>query len=489
MKFRVMSVLPVLLVSVGCRDDGANSPVDAGEERDGALSEVTLDAGRVPSNDAAPATHWDQTVANDELTLGLETSVDELTIVELGSTAGDEPSSPSAPDVDASVFESTWAAASSSASVVSTDAPPLETDVLTLAFDTETAAASTTTDVDSDATIGSTSVDDAGTTSSHGLTSTATESDAGFDPLTLEGCSRVSGERPATTPTLSAPQVAGLSLGAGVAGAPLSGAVQFLDTQNDATTLIVQVGARPEHYRCALTADALQQGSINLGVLSLSGSFTEGGHTLYVGVADAAGNVSGYIAGALTVGEGGAQSVCGQSARLLIGAVPSQETTFYAQQNGFSQDYTTGEDELAVVASTDLYLKLDGCTQLLLAGDAAGSAAVGWDNCLLVEYRPSPQAAREAAWAYCSLPLFESGSGQPVLVAEEEASVSGTSLSPPVPNVLPFGWPARALDLMRYVPDNHPNEFVLSLRLLDFGSYGSTTEIWLSAELSAAESP
>src|SRR5690606_32481327 len=170
MKFRVMSVLPVLLVSVGCRDDGANSPVDAGEERDGALSEVTLDAGRVPSNDAAPATHWDQTVANDELTLGLETSVDELTIVELGSTAGDEPSSPSAHDVDASVFESTWAAASSSASVVSTDAPPLETDVLTLAFDTETAAASTTTDVDSDATIGSTSVDDAGTTSSHGLT-------------------------------------------------------------------------------------------------------------------------------------------------------------------------------------------------------------------------------------------------------------------------------------------------------------------------------
>lgn len=483
----MVSVLPLLLVSVGCRDDEGSSPVDAGGERDGS-AQVTFDAGEGPSADAAAASSSNQSRSNDDLTLDLDPSVDELTIVEPeGSTA--DGTSFAAPEVDASTSEP-WAtsSAASSATFVSTDFPPLETDVLTLAFDTATEAVGTTTDVDSDAGTGSTSVADAGATGSIDSTSTASEGDAAFDPLTLEGCSRVLGERPATTPTLSAPQVAGLSLGTGVAGAPLSGTVQFVDAQNDATTLIVQVGAQPEHYRCALTADDLQQGSANLGALTLGTSFTEGGHTLYVGIADAAGNVSGYIAGALTVGEGGAQAVCGQPARLLIGAVPSQATTFYAQQNGYSEDYTADGDELAVVASTDLHLKLGGCTALLLAGDAAGSAAIGWDNCLLVEYRPSPGAPREAVWAYCSLPLFDSARSEPVLQAVEQATVPGTSLTPPVPNALPFGWPAQVLDLMRYVPGDHPNEFVLSLRLLDFGSYGSTTDIWLSAESSGASS-
>jgi hypothetical protein len=230
-----------------------------------------------------------------------------------------------------------------------------------------------------------------------------------------------------------------------------------------------------------LSSENLEQGSVELTALRLSNTFPDGGHTLYVGVADNAGNVSGYIAGSLTVGAGGAQTVCGQASRLLLGAVPSQDTTFYAQENGFSADYNAGS-ELAVVASTDLFLKLDNCTELLLAGDASGETPVGWDNCLLVEYRPTPQAPREAVWSYCSLPIFETSNNAQVPSATEAPTVPGTSLNPPVPNAAPFGWDALALDLMRYVPENHPNEFVINLRLLDIGSVGSTTDIWVTAQ-------
>ncbi len=296
----------------------------------------------------------------------------------------------------------------------------------------------------------------------------------------LEGCTQVSGQRPATTPTLDAPQVAGLDVGPGAPGQPLVGSVRFQDAENDATTLIVQVGSAPHHHQCTLSADDLGAGVVDLDLLRLTNLFPDGGHTLYVGVSDAAGNVSGYIAGNLDVGGGGAQTVCGQAPRLLLGAVPSQTTTFYAQQNGVSLDYNAGAP-LAIVASTDLFLKLDGCTHLYLAGDAAGEAAVGWDNCLLVEYRQTPESPREAVWSYCALPIVEVDTNEPVPMAEEAPTVAGTSLNPPVPNQAPFGWSPLALDLSRYLPEGHPNEFVLNLRLLDFGAVGSTTDVWMMA--------
>ncbi len=301
------------------------------------------------------------------------------------------------------------------------------------------------------------------------------------DPVALlDGCTRVSGQRPNTTPTASAPQVAGLDVGPGAPGHSLAGSVRFQDAENDATTLIVQVGSADEHYQCTLSADDLVAGAVDLGVLRLTNTFPDGGHTLYVGISDAAGNVSGYIAGNLDVGGGGAQTVCGEAPRLLLGAVPSQTTTFYAQQNGVSLDYNAGAP-LAVVASTDLFLKLDECTHLYLAGDAAGEAAVGWDNCLLVEYRQTPESPREAVWSYCALPIVEVDTNEPVPMAEETPTVAGTLLNPPVPNQAPFGWSPLALDLSRYLPQGHPNEFVLNLRLLDFGSVGSTTDVWMMA--------
>lgn len=294
----------------------------------------------------------------------------------------------------------------------------------------------------------------------------------------LEGCTRVSEQRPATTPNVSAPLVAGLTIAPGAPGEPLLGSVRFQDAENDATTLLVQVGSSSDHYRCTLNEDELTAGAVALDALSLSNTFPDGGHTLYVGVMDNAGNVSGYIAGNLDVGGGGAQPVCGQAPRLLLGAVPSQTTTFYAQQNGISLDYNAG-GPLAIVASADLFLKVDGCTHLYLAGDSAGETAVGWDNCLLVEYRETPESPREAVWSYCSLPVFEEETNERVPMAEEVPTVPGTSLNPPIPNQAPFGWSPLALDLSRYLPEDHPNEFVLNLRLLDFGTVGSTTDVWM----------
>lgn len=485
MKSRFVSFLPLVVLSVGCGDDGgtSSSPVDAGSDRDGAVATS-------PASDAGePAPSNSGTVnSNDNLTLGIDDSADELTIVEEWPTKGVDDagtSEASASDARTSADEtSTLSAPSSSVDVVTSapsetsshDETTIETDVVTLVLDTESdAGISVGPETD---TVGEL---DASTTSTETDASSEAETDSGVGSLLLEGCTLVAGERPATTPTANAPLVAGLDLGPGVAGEALSGSVQFQDSNDDATTLIVQVGTASEHYLCTLTSESLEQGSVELGLLSLGSTFPNGGYTLYVGVADGAGNVSGYIAGSLTVGVSSAQAVCGAEPRLLIGAVPSQDTSFYAQQNGFSPDYNAGEP-LAIVASTDLFLRMDECTELLMAGDALGQTPIGWDNCLLVEYRPSPEAAREAVWSYCSLPIFDTAANAQVPMAEEAPTVPGTALNPPVPNSAAFGWPALSLDLMRYVPEDHPNEFVLNLRLLDFGSVGSTTDVWVTAQ-------
>lgn len=479
MKSRFVSLLPLVLLSVACQDDEstASSPVDAGSDRDAA-------SATVPYADAGEPTQLgvDAGISNANLTIGVDESADELTIVDGRGTEG--PADASASDGTSADEPSTQASSSSGNVVTSSPAETssaaettLETEGLTLVLDTESdAGASGTSDSDTERELDASTDMDA---TADGAT------DAGPSSLLLEGCTRVSGERPTTTPTVSAPQVAGLTLEPGVAGEPLGGSVQFQDAEDDATTLIVQVGSEPAHYLCTLSPEALEQGSVNFGVLSLSSTFPSGGHTLYVGVADAAGNVSGYIAASLAVGNGGAQAVCDQSPRLLLGAVPSQNTSFYAEQNGLSADYNAGQP-LAIVASTDLFLKLDECTELLIAGDAMGETPVGWDNCLLVEYRPAPGAPREAVWAYCSLAIFDVATNSQVPMAEEAPTVPGTALNPPVPNDAAFGWPAHSLDLMRYVPENHPNEFVLNLRLLDFGSVGSTTDVWVTAQTTPA---
>lgn len=509
MKFGCVSALPFLLFAVGCRDEvpTGSSSVDAGSDRDGAVTAV-VDGGTPAAGDASPAGSSD-TLSNDNLTVAIDDSADELTIVgqwstDVASSATERDASAgsgAAPDASTPTSGSGAVNSASSSGTGSDVGASAETDALSSVVTTDVDAAvdtpSTSTAADaaitSDTTseLGSVSNETASSesaASSETFATTSAEStpgdDAGAPSRRLEGCTRVAGERPATTPTLNAPQVAGLELGVGTAGQALAGSVQFQDAENDATTLIVQVGSEAEHYLCTLSDDDLGGGSVDLDVLSLGSAFPEGGHTLYVAIADNAGNVSGYLVGTLTVGVNSAQAVCGQAPRLLIGAVPSQSTTFYEERNGSSADYDAGSP-LAIVASTDLYLKLDACGALRLAGDAAGQGALGWDNCLLVEYRPTPEAPREAVWSYCSLPVFEKGTYDQVPMASEAPSVAGTALNPPIPNSAAFGWPAGTLDLMRYVPANHPNEFVLNLRLLDFGSYGSTTDIWLSAETGA----
>src|SRR6188474_2060359 len=79
MKSRFVSLLPLVLLSVACQDDEstASSPVDAGSDRDAA-------SATVPYADAGEPTQLgvDAGISNANLTIGVDESADELTIVD-----------------------------------------------------------------------------------------------------------------------------------------------------------------------------------------------------------------------------------------------------------------------------------------------------------------------------------------------------------------------------------------------------------------------
>lgn len=302
--------------------------------------------------------------------------------------------------------------------------------------------------------------------------------------LGLLGCQEVSGARPASTGTPASPQVADLSLDASEPGEALSGSLAFQDS--DPKELIVQVNGSGVHYVCPLSNDDLTAKVAQFSPLSLNPVFPEGERILYFGVRDAAGNVSAYLVGNLTVGNGGGGTdvcVAGQPIQ-LIGKVPSASTQFYQEKNGYSPDYSFNNqpNTLVPVASTRVHLSLGACKTLKLAGDAAGTKPLGWDNCLVVEYRPGIDGPLEKAWYYCNSDygtVFSLATGQ-ALPPPLKPTVKGTLLEPPVPSELLFGYPALALDLMSEVP-NVAEDFELTLHVLDFGSVGSTTEVWAIA--------
>lgn len=296
----------------------------------------------------------------------------------------------------------------------------------------------------------------------------------------LLGCDVVFEDRPAATPSTAAPLLAGLNVGTAVPGQALSGSVSFMDTQNDAASIILQLASTYVHHVCPLTEEELTSGTVDFSRFTVSPFYPEAGDTLYVGMLDREGNVGGYLAAPFNTDSDSPQYVCGQP-RLLLGAVASQSTEFFKQVNGLSTVYR-GSTVPTVVASTELYLDMASCSGLYLAGDEAGTASVGWDNCLVVEYRPTPDVAPEAVWYYCSQSLFYTATDEPVPQAEEQATVVGSALVPPIDTGLAFGWEPKTLDLLRYIPENHPSSFVLSLHVLDFGTSGSTTDVWLLPE-------
>jgi hypothetical protein len=303
--------------------------------------------------------------------------------------------------------------------------------------------------------------------------------------LDLEGCQKVSGDRPMSVGGAAAPKVATIVVSVGD-DRTLSGTLAFDDPSGDATELIVQVDGSADYYVCSLTQEEIASKTVNLSVLRLGQDFPEQSLPIYLAVRDAQGNVSGYAVGSLIVGDGLAPPLCtGGVARAiqLVGKVPEADTSFYAEKNGFSPDYSYNGSQLAVVSKTTVAIDLGTCSHLYLAANPSGTLPVGWDNCLMVELRHSHGAPVESRWYYCSYdrPVITYLPTGVVLTEARAATVSGSSLDPAVPNGSAFGHAAKAIDLSSQIPVGL-KQFELTLTILDQGGVGSTTDVWALPE-------
>jgi len=300
--------------------------------------------------------------------------------------------------------------------------------------------------------------------------------------LALTGCTEITGSRPASDGSTAAPQVATLVLGAGTPGQPLTGSLAFSDPQADAVELLVQVQGSSVYYSCPISPADRTANKIDLGKLSLGPSFPQGTVPIYLSVRDSAGHTSGYVVGSLQVGVALPLPICGLPSIQLMGKIPSYSTDFYAQQNGVVDDYHTGlppGGPLVIIGKTRALVDAGACTKLLLAGDSAGTKPLGWDNCLLIEFRRVPGTPADKRWYTCSYDnpsIYYVPTGQ-ALPQGAAPTVPGTLLDPQVPNTAAFGHAAKALDIMSFIPSD-AKTFELTLLVLDYGGFGSTTEIW-----------
>jgi hypothetical protein len=303
--------------------------------------------------------------------------------------------------------------------------------------------------------------------------------------LVAQGCTAVTGQRPDPTTNLDTPRVSSPAPISVAPGSTFTGTLSFTDPQHDEKTAIVQLGGEASYYTCSLSAAELAAETFALSHFALSSEYQSGTVLLYLAIQDAVGNISGYATVAITVGGGGAAAVCSGTAVAfqLAGSAPSASTAFYLATNGKLATYAltskTGET-LTIVYRSVVQIDTGSCTKLLLSSKADGTRSVGWDNCLLLEARASAGQAPVAVWAYCSPDtpdLFDTGSGAKI-ARPLMPTVAGNSLIPPVPSNVPFGFAAGAIDLKTQLPAGLTN-FQLSVYVLDFGSVGSTTEIWL----------
>lgn len=156
----------------------------------------------------------------------------------------------------------------------------------------------------------------------------------------------------------------------------------------------------------------------------------------------------------------------------VIQALPAQSTPYTGA--GLA-DYTSSVGGAIHAIARGTVVPSPGCTQLLIAGDAAGTAPAGWDDHLLVEYRDLPGGPVTKRWNYGGYTL--SYRGQPVAQGLAP-TVPGWNLVPPVLNPLPYGYPPLAIDLMTEVPSG-ATTFELTLLVLDESNVGSTTDVWV----------
>jgi hypothetical protein len=164
---------------------------------------------------------------------------------------------------------------------------------------------------------------------------------------------------------------------------------------------------------------------------------------------------------------------------LLIDAAASLFTTQYAQLNGTLSDYRSGGFTPTIVGQWQRHVDVGACTRLWLAADAAGTKPIGFDNYMVFELA-LPGAATER-WYYgtaTDLVHVPTSTALPIPMAP---TVPGTSLDPAVPNPAPFGYAAKAIDLLANAPAGQA-ELDLSLYVLDDGGFGSTTAIWVIPE-------
>lgn len=295
------------------------------------------------------------------------------------------------------------------------------------------------------------------------------------------GCQAVAGPRPQSSATTNAPRVGAASTVTVTPGSPFGLQVPFDDDQDDEREAIVQLNGQSTHYRCPLSAGELRDKRIELSRLSVEAGFPPGVYLLYVAVRDAAQNVSGYSVVTLSIGSGVLFRPCEAGEFQVIGALPSGPTQFYTRANGLisGYDYGAADLRLTIVYRTSVAMDLTGCQALRLRGGASGGA-VGWDNCLLIEARGLNGGPLLAAWNYCSTDTAPLRDASGATVRRPAApTVAGNTLSPPIPSMIPFGFPSGQLDLLTELPQGLTSA-ELTFYVLDWGTVGSTTEVWLS---------
>jgi len=306
----------------------------------------------------------------------------------------------------------------------------------------------------------------------------------GAPSLLLQGCTIVSGDRPASSSAASAPQLAHLAIAAATPGQKLSGTATLYDPSAIASKLIVQVRGATEHLACPLSVDEVSGKALNLDRLMVASRSTAGSYLVYFGIQDANASVGGYAVATVAIGAPVPLAVCASPGVpvQIIGRAPSEVTAVYAAMNG-ATDYTVATvppAPLVVVRTTRLFLDVTGCNHLLLASDAAGVKPVGWDNYLLVEYRAAPGAALGDTWYYGSTTsaAITNNTTQRAVTPKDTMTVAGTSLDPPVPNPAPFGYPPLTVDVLASIPAGSAT-FELTLDIADYSGDGSTTDVWI----------
>lgn len=287
-------------------------------------------------------------------------------------------------------------------------------------------------------------------------------------PLHFVGGSYSDDAPPATSGDIStAPKIAGLTLSQTPVLTALSGTFSFQDAPSGAKDVLVQIQGTPGHFVFPLPSGAISSGIVDLSYIGLPADFAHGERLMSFALRDNAGNVSPYLTGKVTVGEAQAIEVSQVGPLKIIGAIPSQSTSYYQQTNGTDPIY-----QMTTVAAVDFEVDRGNFNHLYLAGDAAGTLPLGWDNALVVEYRATKDGPIVKRWVYGDA----SPAGVNDLVQGPAPTVSGYQVG--IPNINPFGWEPNALDLMSMIPDA-PRKFHLRFVFFDFGAVGSTTDVWM----------